>query len=316
MAKTKGVKTYEELEELRETIAESPLPYYKTDEAGNIIEFNQAFARLLGFDESEEDALKLINAEDLFITPKDRKKLAKEFNEKQSVEGFEVQLRKKDGSPIYALIHAKQKETDEKIFYIGHMTDITGLKELTEELRKQTIIDPLTSLYFNKTYISDIIRRQKELSRRHNHPLSAVFIDADNFKFYNKSYGHRQGDQALITFSGIMRDLARSGDIYARMGGEEFLLVLPETDLENSVIVAERVRTAVEETKIPLVREFKNKEVKYPLGNPEKMTISLGVSSYPETSPLEFLIDNADTAMGQAKDNGKNRIVVYQSTLE
>jgi diguanylate cyclase (GGDEF)-like protein len=132
-------------------------------------------------------------------------------------------------------------------------------------------------------------------------------FDVDNFKNYNDNHGHLKGSEVLKQVGNIMRKCFRSSDVLAKYGGDEFVIILPDSDKVGAFLAADRLREVVEE------EPFEGRE-QQPLG---KITLSLGISSYPEHgSTLEDLLDRADKALYSAKKTGRNRTVLYSDDLE
>ena len=139
-------------------------------------------------------------------------------------------------------------------------------------------------------------------SQRYEKPLCLLITDIDHFKKFNDTYGHQQGDIVLKETARLLKESVRKIDLAARYGGEEFAVILPETDIENAKMVAERIRKKIEEFKVPGQNE------------PLHVTVSVGVAQYePEkdTEKKDF-IEHADKALYKAKDSGRNRVVVYK----
>jgi diguanylate cyclase (GGDEF)-like protein len=150
---------------------------------------------------------------------------------------------------------------------------------------------------YNSRHFFDQIRNEVERANRYDSPLSLILLDIDNFKGYNDTYGHPEGDRVLAALAGAMKGNLRHIDTAYRYGGEEFTVLLPETTSENAMIVAERIRKSFEKT------------VLTPLpGTEVTMTISVGVGQYiPDESKSAFL-ERVDKAMYRAKELGKNRV--------
>lgn len=175
-----------------------------------------------------------------------------------------------------------------------------SLREANEKIRKLSITDPLTGCY-NRGYLMDFLPVEIKRSIRYGHPLSVVMCDIDHFKKVNDRYGHQAGDMVLKSFVKIMNKSLREGiDWISRYGGEEFLLVLPETDIEGAIKAAERLREIVEKTKI----DIGNKKI--------NITASFGVASFDPNNTKglssDFLINQADKMLYQAKQEGRNRV--------
>lgn len=159
------------------------------------------------------------------------------------------------------------------------------------ELRADT--DGLTGLH-NHEYLMKTLETEIERLKRYPHPLSIIMIDIDHFKEINDTYGHQVGNAVLAEFSKTMRCEARLTDTVGRYGGEEFMVILPETDRVCALEFAERLRTLVEQAK------FTQIEI--------SITISAGIASYTGQKQTE-LIRQADDRLYQAKQNGRNQIV-------
>jgi len=172
--------------------------------------------------------------------------------------------------------------------------------ELMEQKQQEAITDGLTQLLNHANYE----QRLKETfagAKRYQRPLSILLFDVDNFKHYNDTNGHQQGDVVLMDVARIMKTNTRASDIVARYGGEEFVAILPETNLKGAEVAGEKIRKAIES------HSFPNGE-KQPLG---RVSISCGVSSLTEeiTSP-EQLVEMADQALYRAKEKGRNRVEI------
>lgn len=163
-------------------------------------------------------------------------------------------------------------------------------------------IDGLTQLYVRRFFeqrISEELRKAQRLDRK----LSVMFIDIDHFKKFNDTWGHQTGDDVLRTVSKKIKDSVRKGvDIAARYGGEELTVVMPETDSNGAVILAERIRLGIQNT--PL--ENPNG------GEPLKITVSIGVSTFPDHAMnVQDLVEKADIAVYKSKANGRNKATLY-----
>ncbi len=172
------------------------------------------------------------------------------------------------------------------------------LQKLSEELRITSITDPLTGAY-NRRFFFESVPKIVSAANRHRFPLSIVTIDVDHFKRINDWYGHPAGDKVLQTLTGLCQESLREADVFARFGGEEFIMALPNTGAELAASVAERLRLKVMEQPIEIGNE------------PLRITISCGVSQYVEGEPnVEQALRRADEALYAAKNGGRNRVVV------
>jgi diguanylate cyclase (GGDEF)-like protein len=170
--------------------------------------------------------------------------------------------------------------------------------DLHETVQRQAVTDELTGLA-NIRELHTALDREIERSRRFNSSLGLVMLDIDDFKQVNDVHGHQQGDQVLVMVSRVLRDLSRDIDMPARYGGEELVVITPETDAAGAAQLAERMREAVENLRTP--RQDGQGEV--------GVTASFGVASLPESaSDKASLIAAADAALYRAKRAGKNRV--------
>ena len=168
-------------------------------------------------------------------------------------------------------------------------------------LRESSITDPLTGL-FNRRYFEERLFEELHRSERYVLPFSLAIIDVDDFKLFNDTEGHLAGDEALKSISFIAKDSLRIIDVIARFGGEEFAVIMPQTEKGEAFAVVERIREAVME-KLP--RTWKT----FPKDN---ITVCIGVSTFPTDGKNRGdLIRNADKALYSAKVQGKNRTIVF-----
>ena len=163
------------------------------------------------------------------------------------------------------------------------------------------IRDGLTGL-FNRRYAQERLDQEFDRATRHARELSVLFMDLDNFKFFNDMHGHQAGDEILQILAGIMTQAVRESDTLARWGGEEFIVIAPETNQEDACMLAERIKKSVVEHPFPNAAQ-------QPLGI---VSLSIGVASRSnETDSPEKLLGFADEAVYVAKDSGRNRTVCY-----
>ena len=170
------------------------------------------------------------------------------------------------------------------------------MKEEETKLKGFAEFDELTGIY-NRRKLNDFLIYHINEFKRYKKEFSLIFIDLDDFKKVNDTYGHAVGDIILQKFVKITKDNIRDVDIFARWGGEEFILLLPNTDIDNAYIVSEKIRKAIENYHNTLIGSF---------------TVSLGVSSIMPNDTLESLIKKADQALYRAKSEGKNKTVIYK----
>lgn len=172
---------------------------------------------------------------------------------------------------------------------------------LFQEVRDQAISDGLTGLY-NRRYFEEYISKEVTRSIRQNQPFSVIGIDLDFLKKINDEYGHAYGDLAIKTIADVLKSNARSIDIPARMGGEEFNILLPGIDSTGAMTAAERIRRAIESRELEVIGH---------------VTASIGVATFMEHSDnLDELLELTDQAMYQSKRNGRNRVTMAKPITE
>ena len=182
------------------------------------------------------------------------------------------------------------------------------INEAQQKLMTLASIDDLTQLY-NRRYFFERFNQEVERSKRYQRPLSCIIMDIDFFKHVNDSYGHLAGDRVLVDIAQIVRKNCRQSDLAGRYGGEEFIILLPETEMAGAIIIAERIREMIEQH-----QTVDGKGVV--IG----VTVSMGVASLTGTElgnmdNSERIIQQADDALLEAKKNGRNRIELYRTVL-
>jgi diguanylate cyclase (GGDEF)-like protein/PAS domain S-box-containing protein len=187
----------------------------------------------------------------------------------------------------------------------GKLTGLAALiRDMTEEKRLENMLlqlsnsDALTGL-FNRRYLDEALAHEFNRAREGRRPLSVLMFDIDHFKKFNDSYGHDQGDRVLKAFADVVQDCVRNLDIACRYGGEEFMVIATETDQVGGMILAERIRTAVEEMRVDGL----------------KVTTSIGIAGLAEVgaqTPAE-LSERADAALYRAKESGRNRSMAAEA---
>lgn len=171
-----------------------------------------------------------------------------------------------------------------------------NLRDNEQKYREMSITDSLTKLY-NSRHFFQQMNHEIERSERYQHPLSIMLLDIDDFKKYNDTYGHLEGDNALLAVAEVIRNSLRSTDSAFRFGGEEFTVILPETDVEEALEVAERLKKNISEAWLLPSSKLRS-----------CVTASIGVSKYVPGEPLSILIERTDGAMYSAKKMGKDRV--------
>ncbi len=206
-------------------------------------------------------------------------------------------------------------EDDVRLLSILALQVAVGMRNarLYAEIEKLAVTDPLTGLY-NYRYFYQRLGAEIARSQRYRHPLSVIMIDLDDFKKINDSYGHLSGDRVLREAALAFRQNIRRYDepmvlkgsdldVISRYGGEEFIIIQPDTPLEGALVCAERLREILEAS------VAQKAGLPYEKNSPQRVTGSFGVTAFEAGETLDSMIKRADTAMYLAKDQGKNRVL-------
>jgi len=257
-----------------------------------IVYANPAFARQTGYpiDELIGQTPRILQGPD--TDPMLLRELRRRLDQGLTFEGRTVNYRK-DGQPYHVEwnISPVRNQDGEIRFFISVQHDVTELLRAQYQLIEQARMDVLTGLV-NRTHGEQLIKQQLKLAARHAQPWSVIMVDIDRFKAFNDRHGHRVGDEILKALGRKMHRALRDTDIPIRWGGEEFLLLLPYTDHEAALQVAQRLHVAL-------------KRYKHPQAG--SITLSMGVATYRDGDRVKPLIERADQALYRAKRNGRNR---------
>ena len=283
-----------------------------TDKSLNILEFNRGFKNLLNLSESPAG-----NNLKEYLLPESYQALSLPGGE----EYLESRLNfKGHNSPAY-VISCHIFNVEEGFIFFGERPVITSddivarmsilneeLTNLSRELNKKNIAleranatitrlsrtDAMTGLP-NRGYFMEVLKKNFSYSNRQQVPLSIIMADLDYFKSVNDTYGHQVGDQVLISFARLLQEESREEDLPARFGGEEFIILLPHTVLEEAVAMAERIRKKLEGREMP--------------STGVTVTASLGVVQLEEGDTMDSLLKRVDEALYRAKEEGRNQVV-------
>lgn len=269
---------------------------------GSEVEYmNRSFLKYLGF-ESLEDFKKSHASIDNFITQidgivypaMDNKNWLRYILEEPDMEHV-VYLR----SVIPQLCEERAflltcNKAPELERYIISLTDITRLEQEKTNLIRLSTTDHLTGI-FNRAYITQALSSELERSRRYNTPTSLIMFDIDHFKKINDTYGHPSGDEVLKGLAAIVSDNLRSTDIFGRWGGEEFMILAPQTDIEHAGRLSEKLRAAIE---------------MLPFNTVGPVTCSFGVTVYRKDDTFDSIAGRVDAALYESKAQGRNRTCI------
>jgi diguanylate cyclase (GGDEF)-like protein/PAS domain S-box-containing protein len=279
--------------------------YYEVDLAGNYTFYNNSLCKMFGYSRKELIGVNYRK----YVDPEDTNKVFKEFNRVfksgKPTKAFDWAIIKKDGTRCHidTSISLITDANNNVIGFQGIVRDITekkhaeqALKESEERYRELSIIDDLTQLY-NSRHFYNQLKMEIDRANRYEESMTLILLDIDNFKNFNDTYGHIEGDQVLMRLGQVIKRSLRSTDSAYRYGGEEFMILLPVTICKDGVVTAERIRT-----------EFKKEFFSPVAGKDIHITLSIGVGQYKPQEELKAFVSRVDQLMYQAKKNGKDRI--------
>jgi diguanylate cyclase (GGDEF)-like protein/PAS domain S-box-containing protein len=211
------------------------------------------------------------------------------------IDDFEAEMQTSSGRRFWASLSGQRLRFAGDDALLAAIVDVTAQKHAREDLLVQATRDALTGVY-NRRYVETVLGEEVQRAERHARPLAVAILDADHFKRINDTHGHQTGDEVLRAITDRCRSTLRTHDVLGRYGGEEFVIVFPETNLEEAGVVAERLRAAVAE------EPFKVGDDK--LG----VTVSIGLGTYAPGDDTDKLLQRADAALYNAKQDGRNLV--------
>jgi diguanylate cyclase (GGDEF)-like protein/PAS domain S-box-containing protein len=263
---------------------------------------NRAIA---SFGYSEQEFLSIPILE--LIHPEDRDVVTERYLQK--IHGDKMPTRytyrtlRKDGQTQWIANSSVMIKWEGRPATLNIITDITDRKRMEEVLlesekryRELSIIDDLTQLY-NSRHFYNQLKMEIDRADRYGQPLTVLFLDLDDFKQFNDTYGHVEGDRVLLRLGQVVRSQLRQTDSAYRYGGEEFIILLPMTTSKDGVVMAERIRTG-----------FKRENFSAVTGKDVHMTVSIGIAQYKPGENMKAFVHRVDQLMYQAKKNGKDRV--------
>jgi diguanylate cyclase (GGDEF)-like protein/PAS domain S-box-containing protein len=236
-------------------------------------------------------------APDYYVNKDERDAVVDALLRDGKVENALARFRTQAGRLFWGTMSGRVIEFEGDGCFLVGLHDVTAQKELEERLRELATRDALTGL-FNRRHFLELAELQLERSGRSGAPVSLCMFDADHFKAVNDEHGHSVGDEVLKAITRAAASATRTGDVLARIGGEEFALLLPDADAAHAARVAERVRAAVQD----LAGESEQLERIHP-------TVSVGIATNMAGEDVEALMQRADAALYRAKQAGRNRVV-------
>ncbi len=268
---------------------------WNSDKRWDTASVSKSVEKLLGYTKEDFESKKVIYAQR--IHKDDIQRVINELNEAIkrhdyyfSHQPYRIISKSKEIKWILDNTVIVRDKNNEIVNFVGHLLDITELKNKELELQHLSQTDKLTQLY-NRLYLDEILKAQFYRFNRNSEACSVILVDIDYFKKVNDVFGHSTGDSILIEFSQLLKTSIRSGDIVGRWGGEEFLIILPYTTVEQAALLAQKLRIEIAEYPFTLI------------GN---ITASFGIAVLKENMDIEALVEAADKALYTSKENGRN----------
>jgi diguanylate cyclase (GGDEF)-like protein/PAS domain S-box-containing protein len=286
---------------LEAVFASLPIPLIVGDLAdGRVICANAAARDYFGAKVDAENR----NLADIRMDPIERAQFRRLLAEGRPVSGFEASVRAPDGTRRDLLISAASVDGGGVASVVISGVDITERKAAEARLERLARTDALTGVA-NRSHLFACATAEIRRAARYRRPLSVLMVDLDHFKRVNDEFGHAVGDAVLAEFAQFCVRLLRADDVIARYGGEEFVALLPETDGQGALAVAERLREAAAQIRIA------------PAPASRRVTVSIGVASLlPGEAAIETVLARADEALYDAKAAGRDRIVMAPPATE
>jgi diguanylate cyclase (GGDEF)-like protein/PAS domain S-box-containing protein len=279
---------------LRRLLDAAPVALLLIDPADHrIISANQRAAQIL---EATEEELKGRPAPAIHLAVGAPEPFFDRLRREEAVDGVTAQVETATGRLFWALLDARALDQDGRSHWMLGIADITEQKRTEERLRELATTDPLTGA-LNRRQLFELAEEEVRRAERYGRPLCFSMLDLDHFKAVNDRFGHAVGDEALRAVAASIRRSLRATDRLARHGGEEFVVMLPETPLSTARGAIERIRTSVEALRF---------EAK---GEPVSITVSAGVVAWRSGESVDAVLDRADGALYEAKRAGRNRVV-------
>jgi diguanylate cyclase (GGDEF)-like protein len=266
---------------------------------GKLERVNQAFFRFMKVDTLTEFKAKHECISDFFLEVEDDEYLSKIKNDitwvryilKNPLKNHKVKMQE-NGKDIIFEVDAKVTEVEDNYKVVITFHNISELEEQKKAFEVASTIDTLTRVS-NRLKFDMILSQQIEMSKRYSHSFSLIMFDIDNFKKINDTYGHKVGDNILVELAFIVKNAMRKSDTFARWGGEEFAVILPQLRVKTAVKIAEKFRLKIENNVFE---------------DDLKITCSFGVCEYKKAYDAVTLIECTDKKLYEAKHSGKNRV--------
>lgn len=300
-------ETIAQAEECYRSMFESALEgIFRSSPEDHYLVANSALARIYGYDCAQEllSAVKNIGRQ-IFVDAASYAQFRQRLETEGEVAGFEYQAYKKNGDTVWVSVNARAKRDchGRLIHFEGTTEDVTERRRYQERIEHQANYDALTGLA-NRSLLNERLSQAIAHAERGSGAVAVAFVDLDQFKFINDSFGHQLGDALLKTMAERLKSCMRESDTVARQGGDEFVLVLRDySAAEQLTRIVQRVHAVIGEAWAAGRREF-------------HVSCSIGVAVYPQDGrSADMLLRNADSAMYKAKENGRNTFQFFTAEL-
>ncbi|SIO25296.1 GGDEF domain-containing protein [Halodesulfovibrio marinisediminis] len=231
-----------------------------------------------------QDLMKVINEQDSML---------RQAQKRASMKKALIEMEKEDLLNEYMEVNSELAKMQREL--LKQHAELNDTFHLVEKLSQTDVLTGVA----NRRHILEKLTEEIERSNSYDLPLSILSLDIDHFKKINDRYGHSAGDQALITFSQTCQSQLRDSDLFGRMGGEEFIAILPHTYSKDALVTAKRICGKIKSTST----FYENKQISF--------TVSVGVACYKVNEDLEAFLNRADQALYRAKNEGRNRVVTF-----
>lgn len=278
-------------------IESAPGAFYVVDHEGNYCRWNSYLNRITGLSDQE-----LMERTSLLTIQEEDRPLAAATMKEAFENGYaqaELHVLTRERGVRHFFMTARRFQVGDTAYLVGVGVDTTDRRAKIAKLEHEAHTDPLTQVA-NRSRFIDLAKQELARCRRYGRPLSLWMLDVDHFKNVNDTYGHGAGDIALQSLMATSRHALRDWDIMGRMGGEEFAVLLPETDATQALQVAERLRQAVSSTDVHIEE-----------GKVVHLTVSTGIATaLDDDATVDALLDQADKALYEAKRTGRDKVCV------
>jgi diguanylate cyclase (GGDEF)-like protein/PAS domain S-box-containing protein len=296
-----NVRPPEENAFLQAVVDAIPGTFYVLDEQGYFVRWNRAAQELVGTTDERMQDRKILDA----ICEEDRPLIASMMREALANGYAEAEARVTLGSGEvgWRFLTARRVEIAKRAYLVGTGLDVTERRKLEHELERQARTDFLTGIC-NRRHFLNLADLELARARRYGRPFSILMLDLDLFKNVNDRYGHRVGDLTLQKVVESCLQILREVDVMGRLGGEEFGIMLPETDSDQAIQVADRVRQAIAGASVAL-----------PQGGSVGITTSIGVATCNQQDlDVDGVLNRADRALYEAKRSGRDRVFMEEGS--